>query len=66
MFKKQVPNEPYGPTPSNPSFRQEVFGKQNHSQVEDLGGSKLGEFYNLPDSIFRIITAQTHTLTSQS
>ncbi|XP_065719346.2 resistance to inhibitors of cholinesterase protein 3 isoform X2 [Drosophila suzukii] len=42
MFKKQVPNEPYGPTPSNPSFRQEVFGKQNHSQVEDLGSSKLG------------------------
>ncbi|XP_016947479.1 resistance to inhibitors of cholinesterase protein 3 isoform X9 [Drosophila biarmipes] len=42
MFKKQVPNEPYGPAPSNPSFRQEVFGKQNHSQVEDLGGSKLG------------------------
>ncbi|XP_065719357.2 uncharacterized protein RIC-3 isoform X13 [Drosophila suzukii] len=41
MFKKQVPNEPYGPTPSNPSFRQEVFGKQNHSQVEDLGSSKL-------------------------
>ncbi|XP_016947481.1 uncharacterized protein LOC108022832 isoform X11 [Drosophila biarmipes] len=41
MFKKQVPNEPYGPAPSNPSFRQEVFGKQNHSQVEDLGGSKL-------------------------
>nr|XP_036669203.1 uncharacterized protein LOC108009788 isoform X4 [Drosophila suzukii] len=42
MFKKQVPNEPYGPAPSNPSFRQEVFGKQNHSQVEDLGSSKLG------------------------
>nr|XP_036669207.1 uncharacterized protein LOC108009788 isoform X8 [Drosophila suzukii] len=41
MFKKQVPNEPYGPAPSNPSFRQEVFGKQNHSQVEDLGSSKL-------------------------
>ncbi|XP_017073161.2 resistance to inhibitors of cholinesterase protein 3 isoform X10 [Drosophila eugracilis] len=42
MFKKQVPNDPYGPAPSNPAFRQEVFGQQNHSQVEDLGGSKLG------------------------
>ncbi|XP_017073159.2 uncharacterized protein LOC108109216 isoform X8 [Drosophila eugracilis] len=41
MFKKQVPNDPYGPAPSNPAFRQEVFGQQNHSQVEDLGGSKL-------------------------
>ncbi|XP_032571044.1 uncharacterized protein LOC6615287 isoform X2 [Drosophila sechellia] len=42
MFKKQVPNDPYGAAPSNPAFRQEVFGSQNHSQVEDLGGSKLG------------------------
>ncbi|XP_032571057.1 resistance to inhibitors of cholinesterase protein 3 isoform X15 [Drosophila sechellia] len=41
MFKKQVPNDPYGAAPSNPAFRQEVFGSQNHSQVEDLGGSKL-------------------------
>ncbi|XP_043645850.1 resistance to inhibitors of cholinesterase protein 3 isoform X8 [Drosophila teissieri] len=41
MFKKQVPNEPYGAAPANPAFRQEVFGQQNHSQVEDLGGSKL-------------------------
>ncbi|XP_034104680.1 uncharacterized protein LOC117568278 isoform X16 [Drosophila albomicans] len=42
VFKKQVPNAPYGPAPSDPSFRQEVFGQQNHSQVEDLGGTKLG------------------------
>nr|CAP16645.1 receptor associated protein RIC-3 [Drosophila melanogaster] len=42
MFKKQVPNDPYGAAPPNPAFRQEVFGSQNHSQVEDLGGSKLG------------------------
>ncbi|XP_041632938.1 uncharacterized protein RIC-3 isoform X11 [Drosophila kikkawai] len=41
MFKKQIPNAPYGPAPSDPAFRQEVFGQQNHSQVEDLGGSKL-------------------------
>ncbi|XP_062132276.1 resistance to inhibitors of cholinesterase protein 3 isoform X11 [Drosophila sulfurigaster albostrigata] len=41
VFKKQVPNAPYGPAPSDPSFRQEVFGQQNHSQVEDLGGTKL-------------------------
>ncbi|XP_032590213.1 uncharacterized protein LOC6559917 isoform X7 [Drosophila grimshawi] len=42
VFKKQVPNAPYGPAPGDPSFRQEVFGHQNHSQVEDLGGTKLG------------------------
>ncbi|XP_034476986.1 uncharacterized protein LOC117783619 isoform X10 [Drosophila innubila] len=41
VFKKQVPNAPYGPAPTDPSFRQEVFGQQNHSQVEDLGGTKL-------------------------
>ncbi|XP_030573287.1 resistance to inhibitors of cholinesterase protein 3 isoform X13 [Drosophila novamexicana] len=41
VFKKQVPNAPYGPVPADPSFRQEVFGQQNHSQVEDLGGTKL-------------------------
>ncbi|XP_017126492.1 resistance to inhibitors of cholinesterase protein 3 isoform X11 [Drosophila elegans] len=42
MFKKQGPNDPYGQAPQNPAFRQEVFGQQNHSQVEDLGSSKLG------------------------
>ncbi|XP_068143911.1 resistance to inhibitors of cholinesterase protein 3 isoform X1 [Drosophila tropicalis] len=41
-FKKQVPNAPYGPAPTDPSFRQEVFGHSNHSQVEDLGNTKLG------------------------
>ncbi|XP_017126487.1 uncharacterized protein LOC108145518 isoform X8 [Drosophila elegans] len=41
MFKKQGPNDPYGQAPQNPAFRQEVFGQQNHSQVEDLGSSKL-------------------------
>ncbi|XP_064543130.1 resistance to inhibitors of cholinesterase protein 3 isoform X18 [Drosophila montana] len=42
VFKKQIPNAPYGPAPTDPGFRQEVFGQQNHSQVEDLGGTKLG------------------------
>ncbi|XP_026841134.1 uncharacterized protein LOC6600908 isoform X12 [Drosophila persimilis] len=42
-FKKQVPNAPYGPAPSDTGFRQQVFGQQQeHSQVEDLGGTKLG------------------------
>ncbi|BFG04821.1 uncharacterized protein DMAD_03690 [Drosophila madeirensis] len=40
-FKKQVPNAPYGPAPTDPGFRQQVFGQQAHSQVEDLGGTKL-------------------------
>lgn len=64
MFKKQVPNDPYGAAPPNPAFRQEVFGSQNHSQVEDLGGSKLGECQANSDAIFRIITlvvGHTHT-----
>lgn len=66
MFKKQVPNDPYGAAPANPAFRQEVFGSQNHSQVEDLGGSKLGECQVNSDAIFRIITLvvghkHTHT-----
>ncbi|KRG05223.1 resistance to inhibitors of cholinesterase protein 3 isoform X13 [Drosophila mojavensis] len=41
VFKKQIPNAPYGPTPGDPSFRRDVFEQQNHSQVEDLNGTKL-------------------------
>ncbi|XP_065719358.2 resistance to inhibitors of cholinesterase protein 3 isoform X14 [Drosophila suzukii] len=67
MFKKQVPNEPYGPTPSNPSFRQEVFGKQNHSQVEDLGSSKLGwrEHQTIVTAIQGLIDAADEQLNGQ-
>ncbi|XP_030388417.1 uncharacterized protein LOC115634690 isoform X2 [Scaptodrosophila lebanonensis] len=42
VFKKQIPNAPYGPAPTDPSFRREVFGQENHSQVEDLNGTTLG------------------------
>ncbi|XP_017960815.1 uncharacterized protein LOC108654196 isoform X8 [Drosophila navojoa] len=42
VFKKQIPNAPYGPAPGDPSFRRDVFEQQNHSQVEDLNGTKLG------------------------
>ncbi|XP_037714208.1 uncharacterized protein LOC119549930 isoform X6 [Drosophila subpulchrella] len=67
MFKKQVPNEPYGPAPSNPSFRQEVFGKQNHSQVEDLGSSKLGwrEHQTIVTAIQGLIDAADEQLNGQ-
>ncbi|XP_030388426.1 uncharacterized protein LOC115634690 isoform X9 [Scaptodrosophila lebanonensis] len=41
VFKKQIPNAPYGPAPTDPSFRREVFGQENHSQVEDLNGTTL-------------------------
>ncbi|XP_023161363.2 uncharacterized protein LOC111592947 isoform X17 [Drosophila hydei] len=41
VFKKQVPNAPYGAAPADPSFRRDVFEQQNHSQVEDLSGTKL-------------------------
>ncbi|XP_036331080.1 uncharacterized protein LOC118742817 isoform X2 [Rhagoletis pomonella] len=42
VFKKPVPNAPYGPTPSDPNFRKEVFGQENGRHVEELNGSKLG------------------------
>ncbi|XP_075165634.1 RIC3 acetylcholine receptor chaperone isoform X2 [Haematobia irritans] len=42
VFKKPVPNAPYGPAPSDPNFRKEVFGQENGRHVEDLNGSKLG------------------------
>ncbi|XP_075165638.1 RIC3 acetylcholine receptor chaperone isoform X6 [Haematobia irritans] len=41
VFKKPVPNAPYGPAPSDPNFRKEVFGQENGRHVEDLNGSKL-------------------------
>ncbi|XP_036331090.1 uncharacterized protein LOC118742817 isoform X12 [Rhagoletis pomonella] len=41
VFKKPVPNAPYGPTPSDPNFRKEVFGQENGRHVEELNGSKL-------------------------
>ncbi|XP_017073157.2 uncharacterized protein LOC108109216 isoform X6 [Drosophila eugracilis] len=67
MFKKQVPNDPYGPAPSNPAFRQEVFGQQNHSQVEDLGGSKLGwrEHQTIVTAIQGLIDAADEQLNGQ-
>ncbi|XP_058981694.1 resistance to inhibitors of cholinesterase protein 3 isoform X8 [Musca domestica] len=42
VFKKPVPNAPYGPAPSDPNFRKDVFGHENGRHVEDLNGSKLG------------------------
>nr|CAP16646.1 receptor associated protein RIC-3 [Drosophila melanogaster] len=67
MFKKQVPNDPYGAAPPNPAFRQEVFGSQNHSQVEDLGGSKLGwrEHQTIVTAIQGLIDAADEQLTGQ-
>ncbi|XP_032571049.1 uncharacterized protein LOC6615287 isoform X7 [Drosophila sechellia] len=67
MFKKQVPNDPYGAAPSNPAFRQEVFGSQNHSQVEDLGGSKLGwrEHQTIVTAIQGLIDAADEQLNGQ-
>nr|XP_013118989.1 unnamed protein product [Stomoxys calcitrans] len=41
VFKKPVPNAPYGPAPADPNFRKEVFGHENGRHVEDLNGSKL-------------------------
>ncbi|XP_020802294.1 resistance to inhibitors of cholinesterase protein 3 isoform X8 [Drosophila serrata] len=67
MFKKQIPNAPYGPAPSDPAFRQEVFGQQNHSQVEDLGGSKLGwrEHQTIVTAIQGLIDAADEQLNGQ-
>ncbi|XP_037946859.1 uncharacterized protein LOC119678853 isoform X8 [Teleopsis dalmanni] len=41
VLKKPIPNAPYGPAPSDPNFRKEVFGHDNGRHVEDLNGSKL-------------------------
>ncbi|XP_023305855.2 uncharacterized protein LOC111687629 isoform X8 [Lucilia cuprina] len=41
VFKKQVPNAPYGAAPGDPNFRKEVFGQENGRHVEELNGSKL-------------------------
>ncbi|XP_020713442.1 uncharacterized protein LOC101454669 isoform X3 [Ceratitis capitata] len=41
-FKKPTTNAPYGPTPSDPNFRKDVFGQENGTHVEELNGSKIG------------------------
>jgi len=45
VFKKQVPNAPYGPAPSDPNFRKEVFSQENGRHVEDLTNTKLGKLF---------------------
>ncbi|XP_020713445.1 uncharacterized protein LOC101454669 isoform X8 [Ceratitis capitata] len=40
-FKKPTTNAPYGPTPSDPNFRKDVFGQENGTHVEELNGSKI-------------------------
>ncbi|KAL9918059.1 RIC3 acetylcholine receptor chaperone isoform 8-T17 [Glossina fuscipes fuscipes] len=42
VFKKPMPNAPYGPAPSDPNFRKQVFGYENGRHLEDLNSSKLG------------------------
>ncbi|KAI8128551.1 hypothetical protein FF38_11414 [Lucilia cuprina] len=56
VFKKQVPNAPYGAAPGDPNFRKEVFGQENGRHVEELNGSKLGT--NLPRSTGDLIPHQ--------
>ncbi|KAL9912618.1 RIC3 acetylcholine receptor chaperone isoform 9-T18 [Glossina fuscipes fuscipes] len=41
VFKKPMPNAPYGPAPSDPNFRKQVFGYENGRHLEDLNSSKL-------------------------
>ncbi|XP_049308190.1 uncharacterized protein LOC105230636 isoform X5 [Bactrocera dorsalis] len=42
VFKRPTPNAPYGPMPTNPDFRKEVFGQENGRQVDEANNSKLG------------------------
>ncbi|XP_017960817.1 uncharacterized protein LOC108654196 isoform X9 [Drosophila navojoa] len=66
VFKKQIPNAPYGPAPGDPSFRRDVFEQQNHSQVEDLNGTKLDaadEQLNVRDVQGARIETETETET---
>ncbi|XP_039969382.1 uncharacterized protein LOC120781265 isoform X11 [Bactrocera tryoni] len=41
VFKRSTPNAPYGPMPTNPDFRKEVFGQENGRQVDEAHNSKL-------------------------
>ncbi|XP_049308196.1 uncharacterized protein LOC105230636 isoform X11 [Bactrocera dorsalis] len=41
VFKRPTPNAPYGPMPTNPDFRKEVFGQENGRQVDEANNSKL-------------------------
>uniref|UniRef100_A0A1B0GC77 Resistance to inhibitors of cholinesterase protein 3 N-terminal domain-containing protein n=1 Tax=Glossina morsitans morsitans TaxID=37546 RepID=A0A1B0GC77_GLOMM len=51
VFKKPIPNAPYGPAPSDPNFRKQVFGYENGRHLEDLNGSKLGtNLHKQPES----------------
>nr|XP_036223618.1 uncharacterized protein LOC106627225 isoform X6 [Bactrocera oleae]XP_036223619.1 uncharacterized protein LOC106627225 isoform X6 [Bactrocera oleae]XP_036223620.1 uncharacterized protein LOC106627225 isoform X6 [Bactrocera oleae] len=42
VFKRPTPNAPYGPMPTNPDFRKEVFGQENGRQVDEVNNSKIG------------------------
>ncbi|KAL9912611.1 RIC3 acetylcholine receptor chaperone isoform 2-T11 [Glossina fuscipes fuscipes] len=51
VFKKPMPNAPYGPAPSDPNFRKQVFGYENGRHLEDLNSSKLGtNLHKQPES----------------
>nr|XP_036223627.1 uncharacterized protein LOC106627225 isoform X13 [Bactrocera oleae]XP_036223628.1 uncharacterized protein LOC106627225 isoform X13 [Bactrocera oleae] len=41
VFKRPTPNAPYGPMPTNPDFRKEVFGQENGRQVDEVNNSKI-------------------------
>ncbi|XP_011196658.2 uncharacterized protein Ric-3_1 isoform X8 [Zeugodacus cucurbitae] len=41
VFKRPTPNAPYGPMPTNPDFRKEVFGQENGKHVDEVNNSKL-------------------------
>ncbi|XP_055854649.1 resistance to inhibitors of cholinesterase protein 3 isoform X3 [Episyrphus balteatus] len=40
VFKKPIPNAPYGPAPADPTFRKEVFGQDK--KADEQNGTKLG------------------------
>ncbi|KAL9912619.1 RIC3 acetylcholine receptor chaperone isoform 10-T19 [Glossina fuscipes fuscipes] len=50
VFKKPMPNAPYGPAPSDPNFRKQVFGYENGRHLEDLNSSKLAAIQGLIDA----------------
>ncbi|XP_055916492.1 resistance to inhibitors of cholinesterase protein 3 isoform X5 [Eupeodes corollae] len=39
VFKKPIPNAPYGPAPADPNFRKEVFG--HDKKPDETNGTKL-------------------------
>ncbi|XP_055854677.1 resistance to inhibitors of cholinesterase protein 3 isoform X7 [Episyrphus balteatus] len=62
VFKKPIPNAPYGPAPADPTFRKEVFGQDK--KADEQNGTKLGwrEHHTIVTAIQGLIDAADEQL----